>query len=154
LLEKTPPSHTENQIGESSRAISISSTAQEANITTNTESSEPVGERVEITEVEAVVSCTSDGLVVILRRARPLIPKPLHDMPEGVFASPWAPVPLVPPVGGTSVRGRPNDAAFMEAIREVAVFAWSLRELGGEVVVPENEAESSAKTNSVKESKQ
>ncbi|KAF3939098.1 hypothetical protein ABW19_dt0210456 [Dactylella cylindrospora] len=93
--------------------------------------------RVAPTEVEAVVSCTSDGLVVILRAARPLIPKPLHEMPGGVFASPWAPVPLVPPAEAVSDKAREDN--FMEAIREVAVFAWSLRQLGGEVVLPNAE---------------
>ncbi|KAF3903791.1 hypothetical protein AA313_de0201222 [Arthrobotrys entomopaga] len=84
-----------------------------------------------IREVEAVVSCTSDGLVVILRQARPLIPKPLHNIPNGIFASPWAPVPLVPV---ESASNRTREISFMEAIREVAVFAWSLRQLGGEII--------------------
>lgn len=50
-------------------------------------------------ELEAVVSCTSDGLVVILRRARPLIPT-LHPTQKdpvyanGLFASPWAIQPV------------------------------------------------------------
>ncbi|KAK6333916.1 hypothetical protein TWF730_004094 [Orbilia blumenaviensis] len=83
-------------------------------------------------EVEAVVSCTSDGLVVILRQARPLIPKPLHNVPSGIFASPWAPVSLVPRVEILPDKNR--EASFMEAIQEVAVFAWSLRQLGGEII--------------------
>ncbi|KAF3923194.1 hypothetical protein ABW20_dc0109645 [Dactylellina cionopaga] len=86
-----------------------------------------------IRDVEAVVSCTSDGLVVILRHARPLIPKPLHNLPNGIFASPWAPVPLVPNLENTPDKSR--EISFMEAIREVAVFAWSLRQLGGEIIV-------------------
>ncbi|EWC47199.1 hypothetical protein DRE_03318 [Drechslerella stenobrocha 248] len=94
-----------------------------------------------IREAEAVVSCTSDGLVVILRQARPLIPKPLHNVPGGVFASPWAPVPLVPNVAYAPDKSR--EASFMEAIREVAVFAWSLRQLGGEIITGlENESAS------------
>ena len=55
-------------------------------------------------EVEAVVSCTSDGLVVILRRARPFFPQinqpapqPLeHPYVNGLFASPWAIAPILP----------------------------------------------------------
>lgn len=56
-------------------------------------------------EVEAVVSCTSDGLVVILRRARPMIPQQIHQTtqpgpsgaaPYGLFASPWATQPIFP----------------------------------------------------------
>lgn len=54
-------------------------------------------------ELEAVVSCTSDGLVVILRRARPVschMPQPLgaaqHPFANGYFASPWASDPILP----------------------------------------------------------
>ena len=51
-------------------------------------------------ELEAVVSCTSDGLVVILRRAR--APVPLNNLPpqpvpvysNGLFAAPWALEPV------------------------------------------------------------
>ncbi|KAK6533861.1 hypothetical protein TWF281_005211 [Arthrobotrys megalospora] len=85
-----------------------------------------------VREVEAVVSCTSDGLVVILRQARPLIPRPLHNVPNGIFASPWAPVSLVPRLENLPDKNR--EASFMEAIQEVAVFAWSLRQLGGEII--------------------
>ena len=53
-------------------------------------------------EVEAVISCTSDGLVVILRRARPIVvssdvstPPPIYA--NGLFASPWAAPPIMPP---------------------------------------------------------
>ena len=56
------------------------------------------------TELEAVVSCTSDGLVVILRRARSIVPpaaQPLaepveHPYANGFFASPWATNPILP----------------------------------------------------------
>jgi hypothetical protein len=58
-------------------------------------------------EVEAVVSATSDGLVVILRRALPIIPQTLQRPAAtpapppayntGFFASPWAPEPINPP---------------------------------------------------------
>lgn len=55
-------------------------------------------------ELEAVVSCTSDGLVVVLRKARPTIPQisePLaapveHPYRNGLFASPWATDPIMP----------------------------------------------------------
>lgn len=52
-------------------------------------------------ELEAVVSCTSDGLVVILRRARaPLptasVPRPTElPLTSGVFAAPWASEPVL-----------------------------------------------------------
>jgi hypothetical protein len=55
-------------------------------------------------QVEAVVSCSSDGLVVVLRRARPSIPSH-QTLPSpqtqvattGIFASPWATYPVIPP---------------------------------------------------------
>jgi len=69
-------------------------------------------------ELEAVVSCTSDGLVVCLRRARPILPgsiqstekvpatpgfpvqTPVHPAgfhPQGFFAAPWAHQPVYAP---------------------------------------------------------
>ncbi|KAI9775030.1 MAG: hypothetical protein M1839_001582 [Geoglossum umbratile] len=113
-------------------------------------------------EVEAVVSCTSDGLVVILRRARPVIPQS-HTVPrtyaQGFFASPWAVQPLMPiqpppqPMAyGVGVRpniasagqaytqpaplssGGPDIEDFMDSIRQVAVFAWSLTGINGSLV--------------------
>lgn len=53
-------------------------------------------------ELEAVVSCTSDGLVVVLRRARPMIPmhqpQPSHVpiTANGIFATPWVTQPIYP----------------------------------------------------------
>lgn len=102
----------------------------------------PQEERIEI---EAVVSCTSDGLVVILRRAHPVTSPPLGvteaaHYPDGLFASPWAPEPVMP----TSIRQNsptssipypsvpiPDDTGLMAAIRDVAVFAWNLTGING-----------------------
>ncbi|KUJ16799.1 uncharacterized protein LY89DRAFT_733803 [Mollisia scopiformis] len=103
-------------------------------------------------EIEAVVSCTSDGLVVVLRRARPLIPtlQPPPQVPQyanGLFAAPWGANPIRPqlyhpdhqvpfqhglqapqlPAGG------PPQDEFMNSIREVAVFAWSLVGINGNI---------------------
>ena len=55
-------------------------------------------------ELEAVVSCTSDGLVVILRRARSIFPQVAQPTAQpierpytnGLFASPWATNPILP----------------------------------------------------------
>ncbi|KAL1582465.1 hypothetical protein WHR41_08855 [Cladosporium halotolerans] len=54
-------------------------------------------------ELEAVISCTSDGLVVCLRKARPAVPRqtqpatrPVHE--PGMFAAPWASQPVLPPL--------------------------------------------------------
>jgi hypothetical protein len=95
-------------------------------------------------EIEAVVSCSSDGLVVILRRARPLVPHTLGatEAPyyaNGLFASPWAPQPVMPPAAyetavapaATSPGATAEESGFMAAIRDVAVFAWSLTGING-----------------------
>lgn len=115
-------------------------------------------------ELEAVVSCTSDGLVVILRRARPLLPQlaqptahpMVHPYVNGLFASPWATIPILPErpyaplneqpawVQPDQVPHHPTAAQaqmaasvgsdsenFMRAIREVAVFAWALTGING-----------------------
>ncbi|KAI1433646.1 hypothetical protein GGR50DRAFT_695888 [Xylaria sp. CBS 124048] len=106
-------------------------------------------------ELEAVVSCTSDGLVMVLRQARPPIPS-LHspvlheDFENGLFAAPWSEqsvppnyspesfyTPTPPPPQYMPVRehvptasGPPNDQ-LMNSIREVAVFAWGLVGING-----------------------
>lgn len=67
-------------------------------------------------ELEAVVSCTSDGLVVVLRRARPYIPPLSQSTTEaakgsyanGFFASPWATDPILPNFGDRSSQILPN----------------------------------------------
>ena len=67
-------------------------------------------------ELEAVVSCTSDGLVVVLRRARPIIPHlspstseaTRHPYANGLFASPWATDPLLPNFGDRPSQTMPN----------------------------------------------
>lgn len=110
----------EEQGDEDGSYISGNSTSQSS----MSQSSEP------ILEVEAVVSCTSDGLVVVLRKARPIIPAPHHPpLYHGVFASPWAHAPLVPPPLQIPVAGGPPAGDFMDSIRQVAVFAWSLRSI-------------------------
>ena len=111
-------------------------------------------------ELEAVISCTSDGLVVVLRRARALVPQIAGALTQrsytnGCFASPWATDPIMPnldlrqnaqsnryqpalvplaPTGAqaetASMRG-PDQEDFMNSIREVAVFAWSLTGING-----------------------
>ena len=67
-------------------------------------------------ELEAVVSCTSDGLVVVLRRARTIIPSISQSTPEaakhpyanGFFASPWASDPILPNLGDRPSQNFPN----------------------------------------------
>lgn len=79
--------------------------------------------------VEAVVSCTSDGLVVVLRRSR----FPVHQatfaqhspITNDFCASPWAEHPLTP---------RPEtNVDYMETIRQVAVFAWCVQTLNNTI---------------------
>lgn len=106
-------------------------------------------------ELEAVVSCTSDGLVVILRRARPVIP-PAHpplalspwEFENGLFAAPWAQQPVRPNVPPEMLyrfqapllpqymplreaAGGPPIDHLMMSIRDVAVFAWALVGING-----------------------
>lgn len=81
-------------------------------------------------ELEAVVSCTSDGLVVILRRARPV----LHVPAAGVFAAPWGVQEIFPqPYAQAAAAHGPSEVDFMSSIREVAVFAWSLTGINGNI---------------------
>jgi hypothetical protein len=110
-------------------------------------------------ELEAVISCTSDGLVVCLRKARPMIPHPTARpsrpaYTNGLFAAPWAQEPILPPIeiragagfatpfapalGPTGaapatqpVHTGPSNNDFMNAIREQAVFAWALTGING-----------------------
>ncbi|KAF1353856.1 hypothetical protein BDV97DRAFT_396661 [Delphinella strobiligena] len=114
------------------------------------QSSEPIHDAIEL---EAVISCTSDGLVVCIRRARPIIPSRTQQPYEnGLFAAPWAMQPVMPaldarpqpahapafapalgpqytqpqiPVGG------PATHDFMTSIREQAIFAWALTGING-----------------------
>ncbi|THZ74928.1 hypothetical protein D6C84_09242, partial [Aureobasidium pullulans] len=105
-------------------------------------------------ELEAVISCTSDGLVVCLRRARPMLPtlsRTRHN--NGLFAAPWATEPILPPMearpqqafatnfapslGPFSAHtdhvraGGPAQDDFMNSIREQAIFAWALTGING-----------------------
>jgi len=111
-------------------------------------------------ELEAVISCASDGLVVCLRRARPMIPQPNHHRPtqqstyeNGLFAAPWGEEPIFPPVQSRSgferqsnfapslspysarkpaaKAGGPDSDDFMTAIRSQAIFAWALTGING-----------------------
>ncbi|KAF2113464.1 hypothetical protein BDV96DRAFT_125977 [Lophiotrema nucula] len=111
--------------------------------------STPSEARDEPIELEAVVSCTSDGLVVCLRRARPLIPtlQPATLAPDytGIYAAPWAPQPMyLPPLPQPQpfpygaqhpamlhTPPPPMQSALMQSIRDVAVFAWALTGING-----------------------
>ena len=143
--------------GQQSRTSSISTPDEPRS------SREPWSPRPSQVELEAVVSCTSDGLVVVLRRARPFVPQitaptmesPKHSYVNGLFASPWANDPILPeiqrrsnpqpngvqpmhaPLNPTSQQANtaathgPASEEFMNSIREVAVFAWSLTGING-----------------------
>lgn len=107
-------------------------------------------------ELEAVVSCTSDGLVVVLRKARPPIPAshpPLlpFDFKNGLFAAPWGQQSITPSFpaevlhnfqppflpqfmpfrDNVKAAGGPPMDQLMRSIRDVAVFAWALVEING-----------------------
>jgi hypothetical protein len=82
-------------------------------------------------EVEAVISCTSDGLVVILRKAHGIPP-----IKEGVALAPWAYENKMPWNDQKQYVPTPNtqEDLFMKAIREVAVFAWSLKSINEDIM--------------------
>jgi hypothetical protein len=107
-------------------------------------------------ELEAVVSCTSDGLVVVLRKARPPIPTPHppllpFDFENGLFAAPWGQQPIRPQYSpdllytfrppllphhmplreNVKAAGGPPLDQLMRSIRDVAVFAWALVGING-----------------------
>ncbi|KAK4112150.1 hypothetical protein N656DRAFT_710423 [Canariomyces notabilis] len=109
-------------------------------------------------ELEAVVSCTSDGLVVVLRRARPPIPDPQPTVApaainyeNGLFAAPWGYRPIKPYISpellytfrppllpeymplreGIKAAGGPPLDQLMRSIRDVAVFAWAVTGING-----------------------
>lgn len=81
-------------------------------------------------ELEAVVSCTSDGLVVVLRRARALVPQvaqpttaPVRRHYEnGIFASPWATDPMLPDIAqrrhGESTEAEPDLAPLRPTVAQ------------------------------------
>ncbi|KAM7216211.1 protein YIP4 [Rhypophila decipiens] len=96
-------------------------------------------------ELEAVVSCTSDGLVVVLRRARPPIPNSHVPLMPGfnLENEPYVPPELLytfrPPLrpqymplreSVKAAGGPPIDQA-LRSIREAAVFAWPLIGING-----------------------
>jgi len=104
-------------------------------------------------EVECLVSASSDGLIVVVRRAPPIEGLAPHVRPPGVFASPWASSPLAPytmtppppsPVDAQSqfdeavqeniphIPG-PTNQEVMNSIRDVTVFAWSISMLNDDV---------------------
>lgn len=105
-------------------------------------------------EVEAVVSCSSDGLVVVLRQARPPIPHNITQTPErqvydnGLFASPWAAHPVfshsdttdtvspssvsgATPPAPVASSGSSHSKLLFDTIRDVAVFAWGIIGING-----------------------
>lgn len=106
-------------------------------------------------EIEAVVSCTSDGLVVIIRKAKAIVPDSATQTSDeaalqsrGIFASPWADEPMGPPQPIAAVNGAYNTPemattapaqqqqhqhTIYNTIRDVAVFAWSLTGINGSV---------------------
>lgn len=129
------------------------------------------GEPLPTCELEAVVSCTSDGLVVVLRKARPAIPNISPPMAtpgfeNGLFAAPWGARPIHPQYSPEQLyhfrpplmpqympvqehvkaAGGPPIDQLMRSIRDVAVFAWALVGINGNLAnyghgVPQGEAQ-------------
>ncbi|KAI9655473.1 MAG: hypothetical protein M1831_004890 [Alyxoria varia] len=124
--ESTPFTH-EAVFGEPPPQYSSASSASGSPYEEQRANGRWTGRRTDPIELEAVVSCTSDGLVVCLRRAHPAlemapINRPSRPMYQnGLFAVPWSPDPVLPPlsqrpqyvqhsesVGGLSAQPRPQ----------------------------------------------
>jgi hypothetical protein len=102
-------------------------------------------------EVECLVSASSDGLIVVVRRAPPIDGLSPLARPPGIFASPWATSPLAPysmtppppsPIEAGPGEGilenipavpGPSDQDVMNSIRDVSVFVWSIALLNDDV---------------------
>jgi hypothetical protein len=108
-------------------------------------------------EVECLVSASSDGLIVVIRRAPPIDGLSPLQRPPGIFASPWASSPLAPyamtPPPPSPIDARPSsrenfpeqipenipaapgpsDQDVMNSIRDVSVFVWSIAMLNDSV---------------------
>lgn len=155
-----PDDPSRNSSGNSvNPALTGGTTNSTSSISTSLTSPDSGGPESQAIEIEAVVSCTSDGLVVCLRRARPLIPQVVQPQPQpqtysnGLFAAPWGPAapvyfppqPQPAPVGpynyypgmdltyapAADVHRGPALVDLMNSIREVAVFAWALTGING-----------------------
>lgn len=118
---------------------------------TTTASSRPMPPPVDI---EAVISCSSDGLVVVIKKARPLPPDFQTNYPNGIFAAPWAAVPRFPSNYAidpyyqyegykphtehrrlTKYIDDSKEFDFMRSIQQCAVFAWSLRSINKDILM-------------------
>ncbi|CAO2652888.1 Nn.00g022990.m01.CDS01 [Neocucurbitaria sp. VM-36] len=150
-----PPSNTRTDSGDSTNSGDTHQAIFGGRSTHHSSTSSVASSRSELRdepiELEAVISCTSDGLVVCLRRARPMLPgtmpvaQPAQQY-NGIYAAPWASQPIfhpappqIPPypLGAqhpAMIQAGPSlqfQNAFMQSIRDVAVFAWALTGING-----------------------
>lgn len=156
-LSAVPPHSTHEAIFGNARAAESSTSSIPLSPEERSRSrQEAIETTFEPIEIEAVISCTSDGLVVCLRRARPIIPTRNQGPYEnGLFAAPWALEPVLPrmetrpqpahtnnnfapALGPQYAQARdhltasgPDHDDFMDSIREQAVFAWALTGING-----------------------
>lgn len=153
--DSTGPADTHEAIFGHSREAQSSASSAPAS---HSNSHSPMPQPSDPIEIEAVISCTSDGMVVCLRKARPMIPHPTHRpgkpvYENGLFAAPWAAEPMLPPLETRPGHGfgggfapalgpqgarhdnisppRPSDSDFMNAIRDQAIFSWALTGING-----------------------
>ena len=156
--DSTRPADTHEAIFGQSRRFDSSATSMSASPDGRSSSTSSTGTHVEL---EAVISCTSDGLVVCLRRARPMIPNPTQRPAKpmyanGLFAAPWAIEPTIPSIAARSGASPGHGSTFapalgphgarhktpvnhsgsgpndfMNAIRDQAIFAWALVGING-----------------------
>ncbi|BFZ53814.1 hypothetical protein PYCC9005_000845 [Savitreella phatthalungensis] len=101
-------------------------------------------------DVEGILSCSSDGLILVLRRASPFR---TAAPSTGLFAVPWSTIPLYAPPPSTDSA----QSEMMDSIQQVGVFVWGLatndevvrlhaRGTPGEGAVPSQPASSSSGT--------
>jgi hypothetical protein len=128
-VDSNKKSRSRNSSGESTReadtheaifgqALYEESSASSLGGSSDADRRSPTFTRRDPIELEAVVSCASDGLVVCLRRARPLMPLPTQRpsrprYSNGLFAAPWAMEPVVIPQPSKRHKSSSNNPDFV-----------------------------------------
>lgn len=134
----TPSSTTTRSIAQPSRGgVTRRNNRQRS---TNTPLTREVLTAFQSIQLEAVISCTSDGLVVILRKA------PVTSPVQHQAIAPWGINPIAPHVHqpalsnnfihgpqASALQPGTSKEAAIKSIREVAVFAWALCGINGNI---------------------
>jgi hypothetical protein len=129
-------------IGRDLAGMHHSSTANRRNPILASPSRRPVRHGKSHREIEAVISCSSDGLTAVLRHARPSIPQLVQQTghpvyANGLIASPWATTSSLSPSktgylhsavtttknSTADIPGGPGQEELMNAIRDAVALA-------------------------------